>query len=321
MFNRISQAQMAHSHAHIDSQHGTSMFKGHGDFALSQVVFSSLLHNQPVHLQSRAGFEFKWTWSWERARVTRDYQIVNHFSNFEEITTKDGLHRNLARLASSGVAVSQFYPRTYSACDMRQFLLDYSAIAKRSSAMEQAPAFPDLVPEFGLSNRMQSIDGTRNMWIVKPSQAARGVGIHVFDKKEDILAHLSGSPCDAFVIQKYIENPLLPGGKKFDIRQFVLVVSLQPLIAYVYNDFYLRFCTVPYNSSNIADRFVHLTNHQVQKESNSYHSSGVHENQWSRAEFIAYLGAQYGEDVWKSLELKIHRLVGTALKAWPSEGK
>ena len=35
----------------------------------------------------KSPFGFKWTWSWERARVTADDQIVNHFPSFNEITT------------------------------------------------------------------------------------------------------------------------------------------------------------------------------------------------------------------------------------------
>jgi hypothetical protein len=35
----------------------------------------------------RTGFDFKWTWSWTRAKISSDSQIVNHFPNFEELTT------------------------------------------------------------------------------------------------------------------------------------------------------------------------------------------------------------------------------------------
>jgi hypothetical protein len=69
----------------------------------------------------------------------------------------------------------------------------------------------------------------------------------------------SSSP--SFIVQKYIERPLLVSGLKFDMRQFVLVTSLDPLVVFISDDYYLRFTASPFTLDNIDDRCVRRFTH------------------------------------------------------------
>jgi hypothetical protein len=46
------------------------------------------------------------------------------------------------------------------------------------------------------------------------------------------------------VVQRYISNPLLVDGYKFDLRVYVVIVGTNPLSAFVCDEGLARFCTV-----------------------------------------------------------------------------
>ena len=48
------------------------------------------------------------------------------------------------------------------------------------------------------------------------------------------------------VVAKYIDNPLLVNGHKWDLRLYVAVTSYDPLVIYLYEEGLVRFATVRY---------------------------------------------------------------------------
>jgi len=72
------------------------------------------------------------------------------------------------------------------------------------------------------------------------------------------------------VVQKYIENPLLIDGRKFDIRAYMIVVCMKPYLV-LYQPGYVRMSLNPYTTENFAkDKITHLTNNSVQKNHPDY---------------------------------------------------
>ena len=92
------------------------------------------------------------------------------------------------------------------------------------------------------------------------------LGIVVYDRLDDMLKLCTSTVTDKakFIVQKYIERPLLIHNVKFDIRQWFLVTDWNPLTIWMYKDCYLRFCT-EYFSLATRQQNVHLCNHAIQK--------------------------------------------------------
>lgn len=158
-----------------------------------------------------------------------------------------------------------------------------------------------------------SIDGSKNIWIVKPSYNARGFGIYLVDSLKDLLQ--SGKKGQQKIVQKYIERPFLlkirkdqapenpqlsksPRNlqyslRKFDIRQWVMVTSIEPLIIFTFSDFYLRICGSEFNLDDINDSYKHLSNYTIQKKA----ASSQDDLAMSQAQFKEYLKQNFDHSI------------------------
>ena len=107
------------------------------------------------------------------------------------------------------------------------------------------------------------------------------------------------------ILQKYIEQPLLYNGRKFDVRMWVLLSY--DMKVYVFKEGHLKATSYKYNLES-KDSFVHLTNYSVQKYSDDF-SKFERGNEISFDEFQKCLEKDYNlnninvrKEIFKSLK-------------------
>jgi hypothetical protein len=114
----------------------------------------------------------------------------------------------------------------------------------------------------------------KNLWLIKPTSLNRGIGIEVMKDMDEITNFLVTKARQAsmgiqpvWVLQKYIENPLLFRGRKFDFRVWVLVTDSGDV--FMHAPGYIRTSSESFDLSS-TDRFAHLTNYCQQVNATSF---------------------------------------------------
>ena len=163
------------------------------------------------------------------------------------------------------------------------------------------------------------MNGVHNIWIIKPGSLSRGRGISVSNKLSTILE--SHDDSNQVIVQKYIENPLIILGRKFDIRQWVLVTNLNPLTIWIWEEPYLRFGAEDYNINDMSNLYSHLTNNSIAKHSEHFRETKIEGNMWERHQFAEFLQNRYGKDCWKEIQQKIKNIIICSFEAARHEMK
>ena len=127
--------------------------------------------------------------------------------------------------------------------------------------------------EFVAYYQQREIRDLDNHWICKPWNLARGLDTFVTKNLNHIVRLPSAGPK---IAQKYIENPVLftrlgIGKVKFDIRYVILLKSVEPLRAYAYTNFFLRFANREFGLDNFDVYEQHFTVMNYAKSSELHH--------------------------------------------------
>lgn len=143
----------------------------------------------------------EWDLLWNDGGVAPDkvtkmkpYQRTNHYPGMSQLARKNNLGRNLMKMEKLFPQDYRFFPRTW--------------------------CFPHDYPEFKMYMKETGNKGT---FIVKPEAMCQGRGIYLAQGLADI------GKSEHQVVQKYIEDPYLIDGLKFDLRIYVLVYGINPL--------------------------------------------------------------------------------------------
>ncbi len=211
-------------------------------------------------------------------------RIINHYPNHLELTRKDLMVKNIKRYLKVG-SFSLKYEQGCIHSNIRVFVQDLARDPSAFIPQEFVPVTYLLPADYTLF--VEEFRRNPNaMWIMKPTSRSQGKGIFIINKLAQIKKWSTTSKWaqmplkEAYVVSRYIENPLLIGGKKFDLRIYVLVTNYRPLKAYQYVHGFARFCNAKYNTDmgDIDNPFIHLTNVAIQKHNEDYNSK--HGGKW-----------------------------------------
>ncbi|CAD8140623.1 unnamed protein product [Paramecium pentaurelia] len=220
--------------------------------------------------------------------------MYNFFEFHKNITSKTGLSQSLLQYYNNIERTFDIIPLVFIfnfknqdwVKDVQQFTEFYQT----NNPLGQTNMKSSLEFDFYLSNlagtkvnyngiksyKLQEtlVSKTQYLWLLKPADWNRGEGVHVFSTLEEVEAliksYYNGKgnyECKEFVIQKYIERPLLLSGRKFDIRCWVLIS--QDMQYFLFKEAYIRTSGATFSLDD-KDRYIHLTNNAVQKNAQNY---------------------------------------------------
>ncbi|XP_020729366.1 inactive polyglycylase TTLL10 isoform X2 [Odocoileus virginianus] len=247
-------------------------------------------------IQDNRREDYKLKWCEVKCRDTycnfrEGKQLLYQLPNNKLLTTKIGLlsvlreHSRILSKTSKPAPCAQ----SKSGKDMIPALEQLLWISSGQSGPQRVLKMEDFFPEtYRLDIRDEreaffTLFDETEMWICKPTASNQGKGIFLLRNQEEVTTLQAKTqsieddpiyrkmPCrapQARVVQRYIKNPLLLDGKKFDVRSYLLIACAMPYMVF-FGHGYARLTLGLYDPHS-SDLSGHLTNQSMQKKSPLY---------------------------------------------------
>ncbi|XP_048838869.1 protein polyglycylase TTLL10 isoform X5 [Brienomyrus brachyistius] len=250
------------------------------------------------HLHDKRRSDYILKWCEIKSKITYNsfregQQLLYQIPNNSVLTTKIGLLNSLREYDRVNSKI--LHSRGLRKLKMEEFIPETFRMDVRD---EQEAFFAQL--EAYMSGA-QSIP-----WICKPTGLNQGQGIFLLRTEEDIRVfqiQLQGFKDhqisrklrhqQPYIVQRYIQNPLLLKGRKFDVRSYLLIACTTPYIVFFRHGYVRLTCDIyDPNSSNLS---THLTNQYMQKKNPQYKVL-KEDTVWSMESLSAYLNEHHCQD-------------------------
>ena len=156
------------------------------------------------------------------------YQKINRFFNYIDYVSKSLIYQNYKKM-------NDIFPSEY----------DY--MLETYSYPEEKNIIYEKFKNYTFDNSPKD-----NLWLIKPKLGSYGDNISLLKNITNIK-----NEC---LITKFLNNPHLIKGYKYDLRIHGLVTSIKPLKIYLYDEGLIRVSTEKYDSNNQSSEFSFITN-------------------------------------------------------------
>ena len=168
--------------------------------------------------------------------IVNKYQKINRYFNSFEYVSKSSLYINYKKM-------NEIFPD------------DYNFMLETFSFPEDKKIINKKFKNYKFNNNPKNND----VWLIKPKLGSLGLGMSI------LLKNITNIKKEC-LITKYLINPHLIKGFKYDLRIHGLVTSVKPLKIYLYDEGLVRVASEKYDPKKIDNEFSFLTNLYINRK-------------------------------------------------------